>query len=314
MANKTPNYGLTKPLPEEFYDIAVHNENMDKIDTELKKKYDPNNKPTAADVGAFGVGGQIKNGDNLDDYTTMGAYYCNDTEAATIQNCPVSIGFMLEVFSTDDKRVLQILTPTSTSTVNRFIYYRKKVANSWMTNWYCLADTNYTFASDGSNALTGQLTIDPPNNTTSRIYLKGSVNAQGKATETRFIKNASDTVDYGTQIRDYSFVDPDGTKSCSLILCDAKETLPEKLQLLVTEGSSNKYYNIYHTGNKPTVDDIGAATTFHYHSAEWINGGTLGGAVHASIQTHDTSLLRNSKLVSAETTPTVNGEINWTYE
>ena len=38
MANKTTNYGLIKPLPEEFYDIAVHNENMDKIDTELKNK------------------------------------------------------------------------------------------------------------------------------------------------------------------------------------------------------------------------------------------------------------------------------------
>lgn len=47
MANKTPNYGLTKPLPEEFYDINVHNANMDKIDTELK-----NHKHTAADVGA----------------------------------------------------------------------------------------------------------------------------------------------------------------------------------------------------------------------------------------------------------------------
>lgn len=38
MANKTTNYGLTKPLPEEFYDINVHNQNMDKIDEELKKR------------------------------------------------------------------------------------------------------------------------------------------------------------------------------------------------------------------------------------------------------------------------------------
>ena len=38
MANKTANYGLTKPLPEEFYDVGVQNANMDIIDTELKKR------------------------------------------------------------------------------------------------------------------------------------------------------------------------------------------------------------------------------------------------------------------------------------
>ena len=36
MANKTTNYNLTKPLPSEFYDIEVHNSNMDIIDEELK--------------------------------------------------------------------------------------------------------------------------------------------------------------------------------------------------------------------------------------------------------------------------------------
>lgn len=38
MANKTTNYKLTKPLPSEFYDIEVHNTNMDIIDEELKKR------------------------------------------------------------------------------------------------------------------------------------------------------------------------------------------------------------------------------------------------------------------------------------
>lgn len=40
MAQATPNYGLTKPLPEEFYDIAIQNENMDKIDQALKAAAD----------------------------------------------------------------------------------------------------------------------------------------------------------------------------------------------------------------------------------------------------------------------------------
>lgn len=37
MANKTTNYGLTKPLAEEFYDVGVQNGNMDIIDKKLKE-------------------------------------------------------------------------------------------------------------------------------------------------------------------------------------------------------------------------------------------------------------------------------------
>lgn len=52
MADKTTNYGLTKPTLEDFYDVNVQNANMDIIDEELKKKYDPNNKPKPDDIGA----------------------------------------------------------------------------------------------------------------------------------------------------------------------------------------------------------------------------------------------------------------------
>lgn len=40
MANKTTNYKLTKPLESEFYDVRVQNENMDKIDTQMKANAD----------------------------------------------------------------------------------------------------------------------------------------------------------------------------------------------------------------------------------------------------------------------------------
>ena len=44
-------------------------------------------------------------------------------------------------------------------------------------------------------------------------------------------------------------------------------------------------------------------------------GGTFTGTIKAgsSYQSYSTSLLRNSKLVSSDTTPSANGEINWTY-
>lgn len=45
------------------------------------------------------------------------------------------------------------------------------------------------------------------------------------------------------------------------------------------------------------------------------SGGTFTGTIKSgsSYQSYSTSLLRNSKLVSSDTTPSVNGEINWTY-
>lgn len=51
-------------------------------------------------------------------------------------------------------------------------------------------------------------------------------------------------------------------------------------------------------------------------AASKISAGTFAGQVVANSSGQDaaTSLLRNSKLVSSETDPTVNGEINWTYE
>lgn len=53
-----------------------------------------------------------------------------------------------------------------------------------------------------------------------------------------------------------------------------------------------------------------------YSSASTISGGTFSGAVmaNASGQAPGESLLRNSKLVSADTNPTVEGEICWTYK
>ncbi len=62
--------------------------------------------------------------------------------------------------------------------------------------------------------------------------------------------------------------------------------------------------------------DNAQATADANRSASTITAGTFAGQVVAngSGQTPGTSLLRNSKLVTADTNPTVNGEICWTYE
>lgn len=65
-----------------------------------------------------------------------------------------------------------------------------------------------------------------------------------------------------------------------------------------------------------TASEVGAASTSHNQAASTITAGTFAGQViaNSSGQEVGTPLLRNSKLVSAETNPTVNGEIYWTYE
>lgn len=71
-------------------------------------------------------------------------------------------------------------------------------------------------------------------------------------------------------------------------------------------------------GNIAMVGDIPTSMTptAHNQAASTITAGTFAGQVVAngSGQTPGTSLLRNSRLVLADTNPTVNGEICWTYK
>ena len=55
MANKTTNYKLTKPLESEFYDVGVQNENMDKIDTQMKANADAIKKHSENKQNPHGV-------------------------------------------------------------------------------------------------------------------------------------------------------------------------------------------------------------------------------------------------------------------
>ena len=54
----------------------------------------------------------------------------------------------------------------------------------------------------------------------------------------------------------------------------------------------------------------------HFQGAETVTSGAFGGSVAAGAlyQSPSISLLRNSKLVSTDTDPAIEGEIFWTYE
>lgn len=66
MATNTPNYGLTKPAQDDFYDVDVFNGNADIIDAEVKKTYDlasqavpVSEKGVAGGVATLGTDGKV---------------------------------------------------------------------------------------------------------------------------------------------------------------------------------------------------------------------------------------------------------------
>jgi len=92
-------------------------------------------------------------------------------------------------------------------------------------------------------------------------------------------------------------------QTCSVTLHAYTENGPRVFEAIFAQGTA-------------AVSWMEVAAVGHTQAASTITAGTFGGQVvaNASNQTPGTSLIRNTKLVSADTTPTVNGEINWTYK
>ncbi len=118
----------------------------------------------------------------------------------------------------------------------------------------------------------------------------------------------------GTTSKDFVFVDAHGVDVGSGTISLFSENVLVKVVLDTDQGKAyvqNADTNAYLEGklaekyspeNKPSPSDITA--------------GTFAGQVAANsgAQTPGTALLRNSKIVSADTTPSNNGEICWTYK
>lgn len=92
-------------------------------------------------------------------------------------------------------------------------------------------------------------------------------------------------------------------------------TLPDAMATTVDDA-------LLETSTNPVQNKIitealnGKANSVHEQSASTITAGTFTGEViaNAEAQTPATSLLRNSKLVAAETNPENEGEIIWVYQ
>ena len=71
------------------------------------------------------------------------------------------------------------------------------------------------------------------------------------------------------------------------------------------------------TGDARIIGELHSSNdSTHSQSASSITAGTFAGEViaNSSGQTYSTYCLRNTRLASSDTNPTVNGQICWTYK
>lgn len=145
MADTTENYGLIKPDKSEFYNVEVSNQNLDIIDEELKKKYDPDNKPTASDVGAVRKTITLSNVSVLEQ-TEEGEYYITSAK---------------DVPTTSNAGYLRVVTRPNVTTYRKIywqpylskIEYSNVLNNGTWLGWTTVGD----FMADGSVAMSGNL-------------------------------------------------------------------------------------------------------------------------------------------------------------
>ena len=97
-------------------------------------------------------------------------------------------------------------------------------------------------------------------------------------------------------------------------LLEMANALPDAIEIDTTLSQAGMAADAKAVGD--AIDALANDNSNHNQSASTITAGTFAGQVVAasSAQTPSTSLLRNSKILSTETNPSNNGEINWTYE
>lgn len=155
MASKTTNFNLTKPSADDFYDIGVHNDNMDIIDAEMKRMDDESkridndakenleehtNAPNPHNITASTVGlGNVPNVATNDQTPTY-------TEASTLTN--LASGEKLSVALGKIKKAI-------TSFVSHLADNVMHVTSTERTTWNAKAPTSHASANTTYGVGTG---------------------------------------------------------------------------------------------------------------------------------------------------------------
>ena len=185
MSTTTTNYKLIKPALTDSADITAMNPNWDTIDAELKKKYDPNNKPTAADVGAvsgvwkmyrlvsdLGLTEAEATMENI--YSKMPDYsilICPVNGTWTSGVTPVLYGNLCVVKEYSARGYAEFTDVQCARHIGTY----SNSGNGVFGGWKQFPTTDYALPRDGSAAMTGALSI-VDNTNTQMLLERGSVN------------------------------------------------------------------------------------------------------------------------------------------
>ena len=155
------------------------------------------------------------------------------------------------------------LIATSDATGETNTWYKRPASAFWnyikgkSNALYAALSHTHPYLPLTGGTLTGSLTIDPTGNSSPMLSLVNAEKSGVGPSRVNLYKNANASVDYGTQLADYTWGDG-GTatnRNARLVLRSASTSLPDMLTLNVNEGTggSTTVYKLYGEHNKPYV-------------------------------------------------------------
>lgn len=349
MPNKTTNYGLTKPLPEEFYDITVQNENMDKIDAELKKKYGSDHKPSAKDVGAVPFHERYDIDASTDEsfLTAINDLY-SGMEKETMMYCliqftaphPVISGgtWIAKLNNTNSAyKTLEMERYANNGGKGNILYTRSCYNGVWNEFAKVYSEGNKpTFAEIGAAPSSHNHSANDINSGTLPVARGGtgvtSLESSTGLAHALFpisLATAPFIPVIGSGWNGNGYITPNSlrntmgavnkagdTMTGELIVeapVSAKNTVTGRKTRIVSHDNNSKEADIQNYSDDSNYVSLRLATENHDIKEVAKLTRMLNGSFTSYVLLHNGNSNR-SKLVSTETTPTVNNEINWTYE
>lgn len=330
MANKTSNYGLTKPLPSEFYDVEVQNGNMDIIDTQMKA-LDPKSataKTTLADADTIplndsAASNALKKITWANIKTVLGNVFAEKSHTHTksqISDFPTS--FTPSAHASSHKTGgSDAISPSDIGAVptSRTVNGKALSSNISLTasdvglgNVPNVSTNNQTPTYSKASSLTNIASGEKLSVSMGKImkaiadlisHLSNKSNPHVVTAEQAGAVAKNEDIVIQKSGAAYDSIFGQGTRNALL-----------RVRNVAGDATNQRTLALFDSTQRP---DLATALRFYdvTSGAEKIYYlyGEHNPSAGASYQTPDTSLLRNSKLVTADTNPTVNGEICWTY-
>lgn len=129
--------------------------------------------------------------------------------------------------------------------------------------------------SKSGDTMTGNLKIQRDDGISPVFSMDATANGSGQRASLNISKNANSSVDNGTEIEDETF---DGSTT-SLIINRSAKYLADRVRIQERDANySITEYALYGEHNKPSLYDLGAASSTHKHTASDITSGTMDAA------------------------------------